>query len=283
MKSLQIKARAKINLSLDVLGKRPNGYHELRMIMQTIGLHDTIELQIIDRGIEVECANALVPSGRDNIAFKAAELLINECKIQKGIRIVINKSIPVAAGLAGGSTDAAAVLKGMNRLFSLGLSDACLMNFGKRLGADVPYCIVGGTMLAEGIGEILTPLADFGGVSIILVKPRIEVSTAWVYKSLDLQRIVARPDTDLLISLIKEKKPGLLARNMVNVLETVTAKKYAVIEDIKARLVELGAAGSMMSGSGPSVFGIFTSGDSAQSAFDSLDKSEYDCFLTKTI
>lgn len=283
MNSIELKARAKINLSLDVLGKRTDGYHDLRMIMQTVELHDKVQLEVIDTGIEIICDSAAVPAGKGNIAFKAAELMINECGIKKGIRIRIEKNIPVAAGLAGGSTDAAAVMKGMDRLFGLKLGQAELMAMGKKIGADVPYCIAGGTMLAEGIGEVLTELPGFGGVDIILVKPRIEVSTAWVYKSLILENIASRPETALLIDAIRERRLDVLAANMVNVLETVTTREYKIIDEIKEKLVGLGAVGSMMSGSGPTVFGIFADGETAQKVFKALDKSEYDCFLTKTI
>ncbi|MCX7712011.1 MAG: 4-(cytidine 5'-diphospho)-2-C-methyl-D-erythritol kinase [Clostridia bacterium] len=283
MNSLELKARAKINLSLDVLRKRPDGYHDLRMIMQTIELHDKVGLEVIEAGIEIRCDHPSIPLGNSNIAYKAAELLINEYKISKGVRIRIEKNIPVAAGLAGGSTDAAAVLKGMNRIFSLGLSRTELMALGKKIGADVPYCIRGGTMLAEGIGEVLTELPAFRGVSIVLIKPRIDVSTAWVYKSLNFDNIDTRPNTSLLMDAIRENKPDILAQNMANVLETVTIKEYGIINIIKEKLMDLGAMGSMMSGSGPTVFGIFRDEQAAQKAFSALDKKDWDCFITKTI
>ncbi|MCX7922761.1 MAG: 4-(cytidine 5'-diphospho)-2-C-methyl-D-erythritol kinase [Clostridia bacterium] len=280
---MELEARAKINLSLDVTGKRSDGYHEVRMIMQTIELHDTVCLEIIDSGIEISCDSRWVPSNNDNIAYKAAKLLIEKYDIKSGIKIDIRKRIPVAAGLAGGSTDAAAVMKGMNRLFSLGISQTELMALGKQIGADVPYCIKGGTMLAEGLGEILTELNPLQCLHIVLIKPKIGVSTAWVYKNLNLDIITDRPDTEMLIKAVQDNKISVLAENMKNVLETVTLTKYAVIKEIKDRLVEHGAVGSMMSGSGPSVFGIFKDKQSAEHAYKMLVDDRWDCFLTQTV
>lgn len=282
MSSIELKARAKINLSLDVTGKRADGYHEVKMVMQTVKLHDVVVLEPVQDGIEVVCNNRWIPSGPGNIAYKAAELLIDKCNIKSGIRIIIDKKIPVAAGLAGGSSDAAAVLKGMSRIFSLGLDEAELMSVGKQVGADVPYCIKGGTMLAEGIGELLTPLNPLPPTDVVLIKPRIGVSTAWVYKNLELDKIVTRPDTGMLIKAISDNKIEILAKNMTNVLETVTAKKYDIIKEAKERLIELGAIGSMMSGSGPSVFGIFVDNQSAERAFKAAKDDRWECFLTET-
>jgi 4-diphosphocytidyl-2-C-methyl-D-erythritol kinase len=284
MNSLELKARAKINLSLDVLGKRPDGYHLVRMIMQTVELHDKIVLETIPGGIEIACSCPGVPPGTENIVYKAARLLQKECKIKKGIRIKIKKNIPIAAGLGGGSSNAAAVLKGMNAIFSLGLQQAELMKLGAEIGADVPYCIKGGTALAEGIGEILTGLGTFKGVNIVLVKPKIKVSTAWVYNNLDLAAVQSRPDTQALIKAILSKRIADVASNMKNVLEVVTARRFAVIEEIKGRLIELGALGSVMTGSGPSVFGVFGDFESAQKAYYAVkNQGEWDCFLTCTV
>lgn len=283
MDSIELKAPAKLNLSLDVLGKRPDGYHELRMIMQTIGLCDTVTLEVSGEGIEVSCNSPFAPSGSGNIAYKAAALLMEACRIDKGIKIRIDKKIPVAAGLGGGSSDAAAVLKGMNALFSLGRNPAELAELGKQIGADVPYFIKGGTVLAEGIGEVLTELDRLADVDIVLVMPRFGVSTAWVYKNLVLEDIHERPDTDLLIRAVRERKLDVLARNMRNVLETVTIKKHGIIAGIKKRLLELGALGSMMSGSGPSVFGIFGDKQSAQRAWEKMRQDNWQCFLTHTV
>lgn len=282
MDSIEIKARAKINLSLDVLKKRPDGYHEVKMIMQTIDLCDRVIIDIVDGDIEVTSDSKWIPSGRDNIAYKAAKLIAEEFEISKGVSIKIEKKIPVAAGLAGGSSDAAAVLNGMNQLFSLGLGENELMLLGKQIGADVPYCIKGGTMLAEGIGEILTELKQMQEVNVVLVKPKIGVSTAWVYNNLELDKIMDRPDTDALIVAISNGRVDVLARDMRNVLETVTVGKYGIISEIKSKLVELGALGSMMSGSGPTVFGIFEDIATAQNAYEKIKCDRWECFLTKT-
>lgn len=283
MKSIEINAKAKINLSLDVTDKRPDGYHNVKMIMQTIDLHDKVVIEEIPSGMEIACNSPYVPSNCENIAYKAAALIADKYTVKSGIRITIDKRIPVAAGLAGGSSNAAAVLRGMNTLFSLGIDQTELMELGKQIGADVPYCIKGGTSLAEGIGEILTELPCLSGVDIVLVKPRVGVSTPWVYRNLDLSKVSSRPDTDLLIKAVAEKDVESIAGNMKNVLETVTIPRYKIIDIIKMRLLELGALGSMMSGSGPSVFGIFGDRRTAERAYRSINKSRWECFLTKTV
>ncbi len=280
--SIELKAKAKINLSLDVLRKRPDGYHDLKMIMQTIELHDVVRIETVPSGIEIKCDSRWVPSDSSNIAYKAAALILDRAGIDQGLRININKRIPVAAGLAGGSSDAAAVFKGINQLLSLGFGEDELMQMGKQIGADIPYCIRGGTALAEGIGEILTDLVPFKGVNIVLIKPKIGVSTAWVYKNLDIGRVQERPDTEMLIEAIGKGKTDVVAANMKNVLETVTVPKYVIIKEIKDKLVKLGAAGSMMSGSGPSVFGIFRDKQSASSAYAKIKDKRWECYLTET-
>lgn len=283
MESISLKAFAKINLSLDVLRKRQDGYHEVRMIMQTIDLYDKVILEVKDKGIEVSCNKPWVPGGPDNIAYKAANLLMQKYNIDRGISIRIIKNIPVAAGLAGGSADAAAVLRGMNEIFSLGLSQDELMVLGKDIGADVPFCIKGGTMLAEGIGEVLTDIKPFSNVDIVLVKPRISVSTAWVYNNLNLDKISIRPETQLIIKAISDKDKNYVTQNMQNVLESVTLEKYSIIKDIKDELIKFGALGSMMSGSGPSVFGIFENKQKAQYAYENIKVNKWECFLTETL
>ena len=285
MEVLEIVAHAKINLSLDVLGKRKDGYHDLRMIMQTVGLHDTIQLEAVRGGISLVCNSRWVPQDGTNVAWKAAELLIDKHRIKSGVRIKIIKRIPVAAGLAGGSTDAAAVLRGMNGLFSMGLEDEELRILGKQVGADVPYCISGGTRLAEGIGEKLTVLPDFSDVDIVLVKPKVGVSTAWVYGNLNISEISAmdRPDTDLLGQAFVQRDIKTIAENMKNVLEKVTIPKYGIVQEAKDRLLEVGALGCMMSGSGPAVFGIFPDSTAAAKAYGILATDRrWQCFCTKT-
>jgi 4-diphosphocytidyl-2-C-methyl-D-erythritol kinase len=280
---ISLNAHAKINLSLDVLSKREDGYHNLQMIMQTIQLHDTISIQEIPSGVEIKCAAPYVPNNSSNIAYKAAEAMINKYKLDAGVSIVIDKKIPVAAGLAGGSTDAAAVIKGINTLFKLGIEQNELMLLGKTIGADVPYCIMGGTALAEGIGEKLTTLKKLRNIPIILIKPKIGVSTAWVYKSLDLDKVTERPNTEMLISALEKRDIKFVAESMRNVLESVTLVKYPIIAKIKKDLIRKGALGSMMSGSGPTVFGIFEDKEKAKNAYNILRKSKHDCFLTHTV
>ncbi|KNY29718.1 4-(cytidine 5'-diphospho)-2-C-methyl-D-erythritol kinase [Pseudobacteroides cellulosolvens] len=283
MERVEYKARAKINLSLDVLRKREDGYHDLKMVMQTLGLHDLVSIEKTDSQIKIDCNSAYIPEGEGNIAYKAAKLIMDEYGIKTGININIKKMIPVAAGLAGGSSDAAAVLKGINSLYDLGASLDDLARLGKKIGADVPYCIFGGTMLAEGIGDTLTRLSPFDGVDIILVKPNIGVSTAFVYNNLKLEKVVDRPDTELIIQAVGNKNLKAVAANMKNVLETVTEVKYTIISEIKKRLLQNGAIGSMMSGSGPTVFGIFEDKLKAQKAYESMKNNRWDCILTQTI
>ena len=283
MDSTELKARAKINLSLDVLGRRPDGYHDVKMVMQTIELHDRIFIEVIEKGIEIECSAPWVPNDKRNIAYKAAEQLIERFGIKKGVKIRIDKNIPVAAGLAGGSSDAAAVLKGMNSLFKLDLTEKELMDIGKTIGADVPFCIRGGTMLAEGIGEILTQLDPLPVTNIVLIKPKIGVSTAWVYENLNVKKLTSRPNTNIIINSIANGNIKKLAQNMKNVLETVTSGKYEVIGEIKQKLVELGALGSMMSGSGPTVFGIFSDKAAAMRAYEAMESNRWDRYITTTV
>lgn len=286
MPVLEIPAHAKINLSLDVLSKRSDGYHELRTVMQTVELHDIVCLEAVDNeGLKLECDVRWVPLDERNTAWRAADLFMRRCNIKGGLKIRIKKRIPVAAGLAGGSTDAAAVLRGLNILFSTGLDYAELREMAKQIGADVPYCINGGTKLAEGIGERLTPLRDFKGVDIVLVKPGVSVSTPWVYGNFNLNEVEEgdRPDTTLLIKALEERDLKKVAEHMKNVLELVTIPRYSIVKDAKSRLTDLGAISSMMSGSGPTVFGIFPNRESAAEAFKILEKdSRWQCFLTST-
>lgn len=262
MDTMTLSAPAKINYLLDVIEKRPDGYHELRMIMQRVNLCDEITLSLTNIPvITVTCSSKGAPDGPDNIAWKAARAMLDIAKSVNGVNIGIIKNIPVAAGLGGGSSDAATVLMGMNELLQLGLSDQQLMETGCRLGADVPFFIFKKTALAEGIGEKLSPLQKMPNCWILLVNPGISVSTAWVFRSLQLtsrKELNRLPEffgsIDEVISILS------------NDLESVTIKAFPVIADIKARLMDLGAAGSMMSGSGPSVFGIFKSFDAAEIA-----------------
>jgi len=283
MNLIKLKARAKVNLSLDVLAKRPDGYHDIKTIMQTIELHDRVFIEEAKSGIEVLCKNRWVPTDGRNIAYKAAEKLKLHFGIDKGVKIRIEKNIPVSAGLAGGSSDAAAVLKGMNSLFELNLKENEVMEIGKTIGADVPFCIKGGTMLAEGIGEILTPLKPLPVTHMVLIKPKIGISTAWVYGNLNVKNLTNRPDTNIIIKYIESGNINCLAKDMRNVLETVTCSKYGVIGEIKQKLINLGALGSMMSGSGPTVFGIFSDEISAKKAYEAMECDRWERFVTSTV
>ena len=249
---LELKAYGKINLGLDVVRKREDGYHEVRMIMQTVGVHDTIRMETGGQGLSVETNLPYVPNGEGNLAFRAAKLLMDEFGIRDGLKIQIRKVIPVAAGMAGGSTDAAAVLIGVNRLFGLGLTKRELMERGVKLGADVPYCIMRGTALSEGIGEILTPLPPMPQCSVVLAKPQIGVSTKAVYGKLRANELrpEEHPDIDGMVSAIKKGDlDGVIAR-LGNVLESVTAPEHPEIGRIEDIMRRNGADGVLMSGTG---------------------------------
>ena len=284
MGQISLNAYAKINLSIDIVRKREDGYHDVKMIMQTVDLCDKITLtDKDDGGVKIICDKPYIPTGSTNTAYKAADLFLKEYGVKKGVCIKIEKNIPTASGLAGGSADAAAVLRGMGELFSVDTDEGELMEIGKKIGADVPFCIKGGTMLAEGIGDLLTKINPFSGVDIVLVKPRISVSTAWVYQNLNLHRAIKRPNTRLLVEAISNGDRVCVAQNMKNVLESVTIGKYRVINEIKSTLMEFGAQGSMMSGSGPCVFGIFENGQKAEYAFQKIKGGYWDCFLARTL
>jgi len=283
MESIVLKAYAKVNLTLDVLRKRPDGYHDVEMIMQQISLFDEVTLRAIPSGIQVSTGHNYVPDDETNIGWKAAKRFFNETGIGGGVHIVIKKNIPVAAGLAGGSTDAAAVLRGLNVLFKAGLSLEQLMHIGKNIGADVPFCLKGGTCLSEGIGEKLTELPVSTDYWIILVKPPIGVSTREVYENLSLERVRRHPDTPLAIKALEEGNVYHLAQAMYNVLEEVTADKLKSIQEIKSRLMSYGAKRAMMSGSGPTVFGIFTRQDRAERALKNIKRHYQEAFIVRPI
>jgi len=255
---IKLKALAKINLGLDVLGRRENGYHDVRMVMQSIYLYDNVTIEKTEEsGIKLISNLYYLPMDEKNIAYKAAKMLMDEFQILCGVKIILDKHIPVAAGMAGGSSNAAAVLVGMNRLFDLKLSQQELMDRGVKLGADVPYCVMRGTVLAEGIGEILTPLAPMPKCYVLIAKPAIGVSTKVVYEKLDSKEIEDHPDIDGILEGLKEQDLRKIALSMGNVLERVTVDDYPIIDDIKRVMMEAGALNAMMSGSGPTVFGIF--------------------------
>lgn len=267
MRHMELKALAKINLGLDVLGRRENGYHDVRMIMQSVYLYDEVKLdQSEEPGIRVRTNLGFLPTGEGNIAYKAAQMLTDEFGIGPGIDISLNKHIPVAAGLAGGSADAAAVLFGLNRMFGLKLSQKELMERGVKLGADVPYCIMRGTVLAEGIGEELTVLPAMPKCTVLIAKPPVSVSTKVVYEALDAREITVHPDIDGIIEGLKEGNLKRIASSMGNVLESVTIPMHPVIEQIKDEMKSAGALNAMMSGSGPTVFGLFENRAAARDA-----------------
>lgn len=274
MKEISVKALAKINLGLDVVRKREDGYHEVRMVMQTIHLFDRLQIARNTSGkITMSTNLPFLPTNENNLVYKAAKLLKDEFQIKDGIDVKLHKHIPVAAGMAGGSTDAAAVLYGMNRMFGLGLSREELMQRGVKLGADVPYCVMRGTALAEGIGEELTALPPMVKCPVLIAKPQISVSTKFVYENLKLNEQTVHPDIDRLISDIKAKDLQAIAADMGNVLETVTIPNYPIIAEIKNHMMEHGAMNSMMSGSGPTVFGLFENEDVAAAAYDAMRAS----------
>lgn len=271
MKEISVKALAKINLGLDVIRKREDGYHEVKMVMQTIHLFDRLEIKkTVSGDITMTTNLAFLPTNENNLVYKAAKLLKDEFQIPDGIDVKLHKHIPVAAGMAGGSTDAAAVLYGMNRIFGLGLSREELMERGVKIGADVPYCIMRGTALAEGIGEKLTALPPMVKCPVLIAKPQISVSTKFVYENLKLNDHTIHPDIDKLIEDIREKDLQKIAADMGNVLETVTIPNYPVIAEIKEHMLEHGAVGAMMSGSGPTVFGLFDKEETAAAAYEAM-------------
>ena len=293
MDQLTRKAYAKINLGLDALKKRVDGYHELAMVMQTVDICDELTFTVKETpGIELAVewskdgwTNAAldsfpragevqpVPSDQKNLVWRVAELLMDEFGIKKGVKITLKKRIPVAAGMAGGSSDCAATLHGINELFELGLSLEELQARGVKLGADVPYCLLGGTALAEGIGEILTPLLPMPGCHLVVAKPAVSVSTPFVFKQLRVNELEVHPDIAGMCAAIRDNNlDGVIAR-LGNVLETATIPHFPVVGDLKEELKRLGADGVLMSGSGPTVFGIFKSEKHAQEAADELKKT----------
>ena len=277
IKHLSLKAYGKINLGLDVLRRREDGYHDVRMIMQTVGIFDRVHLIWKEEpGIQVETNLYYLPTNENNLVYKAAKLLMDEFQVQEGLLIRLRKFIPVAAGMAGGSSDAAAVLFGVNKMFRLGLTTEELMERGVKIGADVPYCILRGTALSEGIGEVLTSLSPVPQCQVLVAKPGINVSTKFVYENLHANdlRPEQHPDIDGMIRAIKAQDLQGIADKLGNVLETVTVKEYPVIQEIKDKMLEFGAIGSLMSGSGPTVFGLFTNPKAAQQAYEELRYGE---------
>lgn len=283
MNEIKLKAMAKINLALDVVRRREDGYHEVRMIMQTVNLFDELTfIKVRDSGIRISANLDDIPVNEDNLIYKAAKLLMDEFDVSEGIEISLVKRIPVAAGMAGGSTDAASTLVAVNELFELGLSRRQLMERAVKIGADVPYCIMGGTVLSEGIGEVLTPIAPAPKCRLLIAKPPISVSTKFVYQNLKLDESIKHPDIDRMIEAVNGGDIKEVSQLLGNILESVTTVHYPVIEEIKDFMKDHGALGALMSGSGPTVFGVFDDEISAKSCYEELKKKTLakDVFLT---
>ena len=276
------RSYAKINLTLDVVGKRENGYHDVEMIMQTVSLFDLIIIDKTSDYISISTNLKYLPCNEKNIAYKAAKLFFEHTNIHGGAKIIIHKNIPVAAGLAGGSGNAAAVLVALNLLYNAGLSDEDLCVLGAKLGADVPYCIMGGTYVASGIGEILTPISPMPKTTILLVKPPISVSTQVIYEQIDNATIIKHPDTSAMEKAIANGDLKSISENLCNVMEIVTENEYPEIAGIKKKMLLNGALGSLMSGSGPTVFGIFDDYKKAKLSADSFAYQYRDVYLVRT-
>lgn len=284
MRELKLKAMAKINLGLDVVRKREDGYHDLRMVMQSVELYDRIQMFRTEQpGIVVRTNRIYLPTDERNLAYRAAKLLTEEFGIRRGVAIHLEKRIPVAAGLAGGSSDAAAVLVGMNRMFCLGLSLEELQMRGVKLGADIPYCLMRGTALAEGIGDVLTGLLKAPDCTVVLAKPKVHVSTGFVYGNLKVEELPCHPDIDGQVQAIRDGDFYGMAERMGNVLETVTIPAFPVIQEIKDTMLRYGAVNAMMSGSGPTVFGLFDDRQKAKAAYECLrgGSSAKEVYLTR--
>lgn len=277
---MRLRALAKINLGLDILRKREDGYHEVRMIMQTIQMYDVLEIRRVKKpGISLSVNYPYIPNDERNLVYKAAKLLMDEFQVKSGVDIRLEKFIPVAAGMAGGSSDAAAALVGINRLFKLGLSEKDLMDRAVNIGADVPYCVMRGTALAEGIGEKLTRITPVPDCFVLIGKPGINVSTKAAYESLQLDKITTHPDIDGMIKDIECGNLLAMTEKMGNVFEPGIIGKYPVIGEIKELMEAHGALKAMMSGSGPTVFGIFDDRKKMDAAAAALRESR----LAKTV
>lgn len=271
--TLQLKAYAKINLGLDVVKRLPNGYHQVKMIMQTVGIYDELTFEKREQGISITTDSGELPTDENNLIYKAAKLMVERFGLSGGVKIHLCKHIPIAAGMAGGSTDAAATLLGINALYQMGIPKEELQRESVAIGADVPFCVLGGTALSEGIGEILTPIEGIPELNLLIAKPDLNVSTKYVYEHLDAEGVKKHPDIDGMTEAIRQGNlQGILDR-MENVLEGVTIPAHPVIAEIKGKMLEYGALQSMMSGSGPTVFGIYPSREKATQALEQLQQT----------
>lgn len=277
METIQEKAFAKVNLGLDIISKRPDGYHEVSMLMHSINLFDDIIIKKAYDGKRCYCTDSLkLPMDETNLVCKAAALFCDTFDINEGFSIELIKRIPMAAGLAGGSSDAAAVLRALNKLFDVNASEECLMKLGKKLGADVPYCVMGKTALAEGIGEILTPVSSPDFKYWLLVKPCVDVSTKWAYGRIDYAGNLSHPDIKGLVDAVEAKDYEKTFSKMENIFETVIKEKYPIIGQIRKLMEEKGALKAMMSGSGPTVFGIFDNEEAMEAAAEKISFLEHE-------
>ena len=282
MQSIDIMAHAKINLTLDVLARRTDGYHEVEMVMQLIDLHDNIKITRGGTDIKVSGDSGEIPLNKENIVYKAAIALFNAVGSNEGCHINITKKIPVAAGLAGGSADAAATLVGLNQLMNLGQSQRQLMEVGAKVGSDVPFCIIGGTALAIGRGEKVKPLPGLPKLWLVLAKPDIGVSTAMIYKNFDAKKAYIRPNTSAIIEALEQKNIKQIKKNMVNVLESVTLPMHPEVKNIKENMCKLGLKYPLMSGSGPTVFSFVDSEEQARYVAKRLQQNNSVVIVTHT-
>lgn len=279
---ISLYAPAKINLTLDIKGKRPDGYHELESVMHQISLFDQVSIRAIPDGLQVYCDHPQVPQGEDNLAFRAARILLQKVEKKAGLEIKIKKNIPVGAGLAGGSTDAAAVLIGINKFLGLGLSSSELMELGAGLGSDIPFCIQGGTALARGRGEILTPLSRGPVLQLLLVKPDFSLSTAEIYGRFRMENVETHPSTERFLQAWTQCDIINVGQSMSNVLETVTLSLCPEIARIKEKMLEFGAIQAVMSGSGPTVAGVFLDAGTARDAYALMKNYYEEVFLASS-
>lgn len=283
MKAITVRANAKINLGLDVLRRREDGYHEVKMIMQTVGISDTLTFALSDTpGVTLTIDKQELPADGSNLIVRAVSLMQERFRLDGGLEISVQKRIPIAAGMAGGSADAAAAIHAVDRIYGLGLSLTQKQALGVKLGADVPYCLMGGTALSEGIGEVLTALPEMPAAHLVIAKPAIDVSTRFVYENLHVETLSRHPDIDGMAESIRRRDLEGVVRRMENVLETVTAARYPIIGQTKAFLMENGAMGALMSGSGPTVFGVFEREETARRAYEAMQDSAFQAqvFLT---
>lgn len=307
------KAYAKVNLALDVLRKRPDGYHDVKMVMQNIDIYDELEFTVtnIKKSVVNSCGNAAhgenteqnaayekpccniiietnkpeLPTDESNLIHKAIRLMFDEYNVCGDVLVKLTKNIPIEAGMAGGSTDCAAALKAVNDIFEINASVENLMRLGKRLGADVPFCLLGKAALAEGIGELLTEAQGLPDCTVLVVKPPAGISTGMIYGNMNCDELKSRPDIDGMLEGLKKNDLDVVASKMENVMETVTARLYPDIEEIKDAMKEKGALNAIMSGSGPTVFGIFDDSEKAWEAADYIGELDLatDIFITKPV